>query len=101
MNEWLNGWMDGWMAERMNERTNKRTNKRTNEQTNEQMNERTDEQKSPCVLQDFFSFGAAALPPSNLNHKLLKQGTGTTDHLLSLGCYFLSISCLIFFHDTK
>ena len=28
--------------------------------TNERTNERTDEQKSPCVLQDFVPFGAAA-----------------------------------------
>ena len=35
---------------------------------------------SPCVLQDF---GAAALLPFNLNHTLLKQGTGTADHLLT------------------
>ena len=43
---------------------------------------------SPCVLQDFVPFGAAALLPLNLNHFLLKQGTGTADHLLPLGCYF-------------
>ena len=42
---------------------------------------------SPCVLQDFVPFGAAALLPFNLNHLLLKQGTGTADHLLPLGCY--------------
>ena len=42
---------------------------------------------SPCVLQDFVSFGAAALLPLNHNHFLLKQGTGTADHLLPLGCY--------------
>ena len=42
---------------------------------------------SPCVLQDFIPFGAAALLPLNLNHTLLKQGTGTADHLLPLGCY--------------
>ena len=30
---------------------------------------------------------AAALLPLNLNQTLLKQGTGTTDHLLPLGCY--------------
>ena len=41
----------------------------------------------PCVLQDFVPFGAAALLPFNLNHTLLKQGTGTADHLLPLGCY--------------
>ena len=39
---------------------------------------------SPCVLQDFVPFGAAALLPLNLNHTLLKQGTGTADHLLPL-----------------
>ena len=44
---------------------------------------------SPCVLQDFVPFGAAALLPLNLNHTLLKQGTGTADHLPPLGCYFL------------
>ena len=42
---------------------------------------------SPCVLQDFVPFGAAALLPLNLNQTLLKQGTGTADHLLPLGCY--------------
>ena len=39
----------------------------------------------PRVLQDFVPFGAAALLPLNLNHMLLKQGTGTADHLLPLG----------------
>ena len=48
------------------------------------MDGRTD---SPCVLQDFVPFGAAALLPLNLHHFLLKQGTGTADHLLPLGCY--------------
>ena len=43
---------------------------------------------SPCVLQDFVPFGAAALLPLNINHILLKQGTGTADHLLPLGCYY-------------
>ena len=51
------------------------------------MDGRTD---SPCVLQDFVPFGAAALLPLNLNHFLLKQGTGTADHLLPLGCYLIS-----------
>ena len=55
--------------------------------TNGRTDERTDEQKSPCVLQDFVSFGAAALLPLNLNHIPLKQGTSTADHLLPLGCY--------------
>jgi len=54
-----------------------------------QMDERTNGQTdSPCVLQDFVPFGAAGLLPLNLNHTLLKQGTGTADHLLLLGCYF-------------
>ena len=57
--------------------------------------ERTDGQTDgradfPCVLQDFVPFGAAALLPFNLNHTLLKQGTGTADHLLPLGCYYRS-----------
>ena len=39
------------------------------------------------VLQDFVPFEAAALLPLNLNHVLLKQGMGTADHLLPLGCY--------------
>ena len=43
---------------------------------------------SPCVLLDFVPFGATALLPLNLNHILLKQGTGTADHVLPLGCYF-------------
>ena len=64
-----NGWMDG--------RTDGRTYGRTYGRTD-----------SPCVLQDFVPFGAAALLPLNLNHTLLKQGTGTADHLLPLGCYF-------------
>ena len=37
---------------------------------------------SPCVLQDFVPFGSAALLPLNLNHILLKQGTGTAFGLL-------------------
>ena len=49
---------------------------------------------SPCVLQDFVPFGAAALLPLNLNHILLKQGTGTADHLPPLGCYFVFVFAL-------
>ena len=49
---------------------------------------------SPCVLQDFVPFGAAALLPLNLHHFLLKQGTGTADHLLPLGCYFVFLRSL-------
>ena len=39
------------------------------------------------VLQD--PFEAAALLPLNLNHTIHKQGTGTADHLLPLGCFCL------------
>ena len=35
----------------------------------------------------FWPFGAGALP-LDLNLQLLKQGAGTADHLLPLGCYF-------------
>ena len=52
---------------------------------------------SPCVLQDFVPFGAADLLPLNLNHSLLKQGTGTADHLLPLGCYFFFLSFFLLF----
>ena len=69
-----------------NENLNKRASWTEGMQTEGRMDGRTD---SPCVLQDFVPFGAAALLPSNLHHILLKQGTGTADHLLPLGCYFL------------
>ena len=46
---------------------------------------------SPCVLQDSVPSGPLPCSPLNLNyirnHVLLKQGTGTADHLLPLGCY--------------
>ena len=43
--------------------------------TDGQMDERTNKQKSPCVLQDFVHFGAAALPLNPIyNHA--KQGNG-------------------------
>ena len=58
------------------------------------MDGRTD---SPCVLQDFVPFGAAALLPLNLQHFLLKQGTGTADHLLPLGCYCFLLFFLSYF----
>ena len=40
------------------------------------MDGRTDEQKSPCVLQDFVPFGAAALLPLTTIHNHAKQGNG-------------------------
>ena len=46
---------------------------------------------SPGFLQDFVPFRAAALL-LNLNPTLLKQGTGTADHLLPLGCYLDMLS---------
>ena len=64
--------------------------------TNRPMGEYTDRQtdRFSCVLQDFVPFGAAALLLFNLNHTVLKQGTGTADHLLPLGCYFLSCAVI-------
>ena len=64
----------------------------------ELMDRRTDGRTdSPCVLQDFVPLGAAALLPFNLNHLLLKQGTGTAYHLLPLGCHYLLpfLSCQV------
>ena len=43
---------------------------------NERTDRRTGEQKSPCVLQDFFPFGAAALLPLFPIHNHAKQGSG-------------------------
>ena len=72
-----------------NENLNKRASWTEGMQTEGRMDGRTDGRTdSPCVLQDFVPFGAAALLPHNLSHTLLKQGTGTFDHLLPLGCYF-------------
>ena len=50
----------------------------------------------PCVLQDFVPLEVAALLPFNSNHTLLKQGTGTADHLLPLGCYYFFFALLSF-----
>ena len=44
--------------------------------TDGQTNGRTDEQKSPCILQDFVPFGAAALLPLIPIHIHGKQGNG-------------------------
>ena len=49
---------------------------RTNKQTNKQTNERTDKQKSPCVLQDFVPFGAAA---QKLEHGKLDEQAARRD----------------------
>ena len=50
---------------------------------------RTDKPKSPCVLQDFVPFGAAALLPLTLIHNQCKaRATGIADHILPLGDLF-------------
>ena len=43
-------------------------------QTDGRMDERTDERKSPCVLQDFVPFEAAALLPLTPIHNQVRQG---------------------------
>ena len=71
-----------------------------NEQTKGRMDWQMDGQTdSPCVLQDFVLFGAAAQPLLNLNHTLLKQGTGTADHLPPLGCYCFLFFFTCIYHD--
>ena len=45
-------------------------------QTNKWMDGRMGEQKSPCVLQDFVPFGAAALLPLISIYNHAKQGNG-------------------------
>ena len=44
--------------------------------TNGQTDGWNDEQKSPCVVQDFVPFGAAALLPLTPIHNHAKQGNG-------------------------
>ena len=46
------------------------------------MDGQTDEQKFPCVLQDFFPFGAAALLPFT---PIYNHAKGIIDHILPLG----------------
>ena len=43
------------------------------------------DKNSPCVLQDFVPFRAAALLPLKFTLKMLKQGKGIADHILPLG----------------
>ena len=57
---WMDGRMNGWMDGRTDGRTDRQTNER----------------KSPCVLQDFVPFGAAALLPLTPIHNHAKQGNG-------------------------
>ena len=49
------------------------------------MDGRMDEQKSPCVLQDFVSFGAAALLPLSPIQIHAKQGNGYRRPHIALG----------------
>ena len=51
-------------------------NELTVRRTDGQMDGQNDEQKSPCVLQDFIPFGAAALLPLTPIHNQGKQGNG-------------------------
>ena len=46
------------------------------------------DKNSPCVLQDFVPFRAAALLPLKFTLKMLKQGKGIADHILPLGDLF-------------
>ena len=83
--------MDRWSDRRTDGQTDGQTDRRTDGQMDRRTDRQTDRQTDgqsdgwtdfPCVLQDFVSFRAAALLKSHcLNHTLLKQGTGTNDHL--------------------
>ena len=66
-----------------------RTDGQTDRQMDGQMDGWTGRWTEVRVLLDFVPFRDAALLPLNLNQFLLKQGTGTADHLLPLGCYSL------------
>ena len=55
------------------------------------MNGQTDEQKSPCVLQDFVPFGAAALLPLQFTI-MQSRATGIADHILPFGDLFVNFS---------
>ena len=48
-------------------------------------NGRTDKHKSPCVLQDFVPFGAAAPLPRTLIDNYAKQGNGYHSAHIALG----------------
>ena len=64
MDKWTDRWMDTWMDGRTNRGTDRWTDRWTDGQTDGRTDGRTDrwtdERKSPCVLQDFVPFGAAA-----------------------------------------
>ena len=51
-----------------------------------------EERKSPCVLQDFGPFGAAALLPLTLFHNYAKQGNGYRWPHIALGRPVLRLS---------
>ena len=48
----------------------------------------TDGQIPPVFYRTLSPSGPLPCSPLNFNHTLLKQGTGTADHLLPLGCYY-------------
>ena len=58
------------------ERADFRPERAWGERTDGWTDERNDERKSPCVLQDFVPFGAAALLPLTPIHNHSKQGNG-------------------------
>ena len=60
----MDGWTDRWIDGQTDGMTAGRTDREM------------DRQKSPCVLQDFVPFGAAALLPLTPIHNHLKQGNG-------------------------
>ena len=64
-----------------------RTYGQTDGRTDGQTDGQTD-RNSPCVLEDFVPFRAAALLPINFNTHKLKQGKGTDDHILPVGDWF-------------
>ena len=60
--------------------------------TDGRMDGRNDDQKSPCVLQDFVPFRATALLPLTLFHNYAKQGNGYRWPHIALGRPVLRLS---------
>ena len=58
------------------ERADFRSERAWGERMDGRMDGRNDKRKSPCVLQDFVPFGAAALLPLTPFHNHAKQGNG-------------------------
>ena len=57
--------------------------------------ERTDRQKIFPFYRTSSPIGAAALPSPMKTKEKVKQGKGTADHLMPLGCLFFFISSLL------